>query len=214
MKILIVSDEESPYLWDYYTPGRLAGIDMMLSAGDLKASYLSFLVTMANRPLLYVPGNHDAAYAAAPPEGCDCVDGKLVTVNGLRILGLGGSPMYSGGPHQYTERQMERRIQRLRLKLARAGGVDIVLAHAPPRGCGDADDFAHRGFEAFLPLLDRYSPKYFIHGHVHKSYTGAGFQRVQRYGGTLVINGSGKYVLDTDILDTDTTKQTERRDMQ
>ena len=106
--------------------------------------------------------------------------------------------MYSGGPHQYTERQMERRIQRLRLKLVRAGGVDIVLAHAPPRGCGDADDFAHRGFEAFLPLLDRYSPKYFIHGHVHKSYTGAGFQRVQRYGGTLVINGSGKYVLDTD----------------
>ena len=201
-----MSDEESPYLWDYYTPGRLAGIDMILSAGDLKASYLSFLVTMANRPLLYVPGNHDAAYAASPPEGCDCVDGKLVTVNGLRILGFGGSPMYSGGPHQYTERQMERRIQRLRLKLARAGGVDIVLAHAPPLGCGDADDFAHRGFEAFLPLLDRYSPKYFIHGHVHKSYTGAGVQRVQRYGGTLVINGSGKYVLDTDILDTDTTK--------
>ena len=67
MKILIVSDEESPYLWDYYTPGRLAGIDMILSAGDLKASYLSFLVTMANRPLLYVPGNHDAAYAAAFP---------------------------------------------------------------------------------------------------------------------------------------------------
>ena len=29
-------------------------------------------------------------------------------------------------------------------------------------------------------------------------YTGAGFQRVQRYGGTLVINGSGKYILDTD----------------
>ena len=67
MKILLVSDEEDKYLWDYYRPGRLAGIDLILSAGDLKAEYLSFLVTMANRPLLYVPGNHDGDYARRPP---------------------------------------------------------------------------------------------------------------------------------------------------
>ena len=54
MKILVVADEESAYLWDHYRPGRLAGIDLILSAGDLKPEYLSFLVTMANRPLLYV----------------------------------------------------------------------------------------------------------------------------------------------------------------
>ena len=47
MKILIVSDEECPALWDYYVPGRLAGYDLILSCGDLNASYLSFLVTMA-----------------------------------------------------------------------------------------------------------------------------------------------------------------------
>ena len=50
MKILLVSDEEDQYLWDFYKPGRLKGIDLILSAGDLKAEYLSFLVTMANRP--------------------------------------------------------------------------------------------------------------------------------------------------------------------
>ena len=102
MKILLVSDEEDRFLWDYYTPGRLKGIDLILSAGDLKAEYLSFLVTMANRPLLYVHGNHDGGYAQRPPEGCQCIDGKLVTVGGLRILGLGGSALYNGGPHQYT----------------------------------------------------------------------------------------------------------------
>ena len=102
MKILVVSDEEDQYLWDFYTPGRLKGIDLILSAGDLKAEYLSFLVTMANRPLLYVHGNHDGSYAQRPPEGCQCVDGKLVTVGGLRILGLGVSALYNGGPHQYT----------------------------------------------------------------------------------------------------------------
>ena len=52
MKILVVSDEEDQFLWDFYKPGRLKGIDLILSAGDLKAEYLSFLVTMANRPLL------------------------------------------------------------------------------------------------------------------------------------------------------------------
>jgi len=62
VKILVVADEESAYLWDHYRPGRLAGIDLILSAGDLKPEYLSFLVTMANRPLLYVHGNHDAVY--------------------------------------------------------------------------------------------------------------------------------------------------------
>ena len=190
MKILTISDEESAYLWDYYQPGRLAGIDMILSAGDLKASYLSFLVTMANRPLLYVHGNHDWRYDSNPPEGCDCIDDKLVTVNGLRILGLGGCQMYNRGPYQYTERQMERRIRKLQLKLKRAGGVDIVLTHAPLRGYGDADTVVHRGYEAFFPLLDKYKPKYFIHGHVHKSYSGTNFQRTMQYGSTTIINAS------------------------
>ena len=91
MKLLLLSDVESQYLWDYYQPGRLDDIDLMLSCGDLNAKYLSFLVTMGRAPLLYVRGNHDRTYEAHPPEGCDCIEDKLVKVNGLRILGLGGS---------------------------------------------------------------------------------------------------------------------------
>ena len=195
MKILVVSDEEDQYLWDFYKPGRLKGIDLILSAGDLKAEYLSFLVTMANRPLLYVHGNHDGSYAQRPPEGCQCVDGKLVTVGGLRILGLGGSALYNGGPHQYTEKQMRRRIHRLRLKLALAGGVDIVLTHAPVRGFGDEDNMTHRGFEAFLPLLDQYKPRYLVHGHIHQRY-GANRPRCYQYNETTIVNATGRYILE------------------
>lgn len=195
MKILLVSDEEDRFLWDYYTPGRLKGIDLILSAGDLKAEYLSFLVTMANRPLLYVHGNHDGGYAQRPPEGCQCIDGKLVTVGGLRILGLGGSALYNGGPHQYTERQMRRRIHRLRLKLALTGGVDIVLTHAPVRGFGDEDNMTHRGFEAFFPLLDQYKPRYLVHGHIHQRY-GANRPRCYQYNETTIVNATGRYILE------------------
>lgn len=197
MKILLVSDHEEPYLWDYYRPGHLSGVDLILSAGDLKASYLEFLVTMANRPLVYVRGNHDGLYETHPPEGCDCAEDKLLKVRGLRILGLGGSGWYSGGSNQYTERQMRRRIRRLYWKIKWAGGVDIILAHAPARGYGDDETPAHRGFEAFLPLIDRLQPRYFVHGHVHLNYNNQS-QRVYQRGSTTIINAYGRYMIDTE----------------
>ena len=59
MKILTLSDQECAALYDYYIPGRLDGYDLIISCGDLNAKYLSFIVTMATVPVLYVHGNHD-----------------------------------------------------------------------------------------------------------------------------------------------------------
>ena len=195
MKLLIISDEESPALWDYYQPGRLKDYDLIISCGDLKSKYLSFLVTMARCPLLYVHGNHDTDYVKEPPNGCDCIDDMLVEYNGLRILGLGGCRRYHPGKHQYSERQMRRRIRKLRWHIWRAGGVDIVVTHAPPEGVGDGDDPAHWGFECFRSLLDKYKPAYLFHGHVHLRY-GIDQIREREYGATKVINSSERYVLE------------------
>jgi Icc-related predicted phosphoesterase len=195
MKILLISDVESPYLWDYFQRGRLDDIDLILSCGDLKPQYLSFLVTMGHAPVLYVHGNHDTIYATRPPEGCDCIEDKVVTVKGLRIMGLGGSILYSGGEHQFSERQMRRRIRKLRFRLWRTKGVDIVLTHSPARGYGDAEDYAHRGFQCFVDLMDRYRPQYFIHGHVHATYS-TNMERVHHYGDTTIINAYERYVLE------------------
>ena len=195
MKILAVADEECPALWDFYVPGRLKEYDLILSCGDLKADYLSFLVTMARCPVLYVHGNHDTGYDRFPPEGCDCIDDKLVVYNGVRILGLGGCKKYHPGNYQYTEREMRRRIAKLRYCLWRSGGVDIVVTHAPPEGLGDAPDPAHKGFAALRKLLDQYHPKYLLHGHVHMNY-GSVIQRENPYEGTRVINVYERYVID------------------
>lgn len=198
MKILIVTDEECASLWDYYIPGSLKKYELILSSGDLNAKYLEFLVTMARCPLMYVCGNHDHGYAVEPPEGCDPVDDKLVVYKGLRILGLGGSLRYSNGDHQYTERQMEKRIRKLKRAIRLVGGVDIVLSHAAPRGVGDWDDRSHRGFETFLKLIDSYHPKYMFHGHVHLNYD-RNIPRIREYGSTQVINCCQKYELDYDF---------------
>lgn len=194
MKILTLSDQECPALYDYYTPVRLEDYDLIISCGDLNAKYLSFIVTMSRVPLMYVHGNHDTGYSRIPPEGCDCIEDDLVVYNGLRILGLGGCRKYHDGLHQYTEKQMRKRIRKLRWKLWRHKGVDIVVTHAPPMGVGDSDDPAHRGFEAFLQLIDKYHPKYLLHGHVHLNY-GMDQTRVREYNGTKVINACQRYDL-------------------
>ena len=194
MKILAVADEECAALWDYYTPGKLSDYDLILSSGDLKGEYLSFLVTMARCPVLYVHGNHDTTYEEQPPEGCDCADDKLVICKGLRILGLGGCRKYGNGKYQYTEKQMQKRIRKLRRAIRLAGGVDIVLSHAAPRGAGDAEDVTHWGFEAFWDLIDTYHPQYLVHGHVHMNY-GRDIPRIAHYGGTPIINCCQRYDL-------------------
>ena len=195
MKILTISDEECPALWDYYMPGRLAGYDLIISCGDLNSKYLSFLVTMAKCPVLYVHGNHDTAYIDRPPEGCDCIDGHIVTYNGIRILGLGGCRKYHPGRHQYTDREMRFRIAKLRWKLWREGGVDIVVTHAAPEGLGDDEDRAHWGFPALRDLIDKYKPMYLVHGHVHMSY-GHHVPREIEYNGTKIINAYERYTIE------------------
>ena len=195
MKILAIADEELMEFWDYYIPGRLKEYDLILSAGDLKAAYLSFIVTMARAPVMYVHGNHDTGYAVTEPEGCDSIDGQIVEYRGLRILGLGGCLWYRPGAHQYSEKEMRKRIWKLRWQIAKYGGVDIIVTHAPPRGVGDGEDRAHQGFESFLELMDTYRPRYLLHGHVHLSY-GRDRTREREYHDTKVINVCEKYVLE------------------
>lgn len=187
MRILVVSDVKSPYYFDAYTPGKLREFDLILSCGDLSREYLEFLVTMARCPLYYVPGNHDESFDLHPPEGCESVDGRLVEYQGVRILGLGGSYQYRPGSQQYTERQMASRIRRLNWTIRRHRGFDILLTHAPARGINDLDTPAHRGFECFNDLIDRWQPKYLLHGHVHLNYGMNLPRRVER-GATQIVN--------------------------
>ena len=196
MRILAISDEPSQKLWGSRCREALEGVDLILSAGDLPPSYLSFLTCFTSAPVIYVHGNHDDIYEKKPPEGCLCADGKILLIGGVRILGLGGSFRYRPDcVNLYTEPEMQSRILNLRRKLRATGGFDILLTHAPIRGVGDEDHPSHRGFECFGPLLDRYRPAVMVHGHMHQAYT-AFFQRERTYNGVPVINASTEYAFD------------------
>ena len=119
MKLLLLADEPNPRLWDHLDRRLLEGVNLVLSCGDLPASYLSFLTCFTDAPILYVHGNHDTRYDLYPPEGCICIEDQVYVHEGLRILGLGGSMRYKPGAHQYTEKEMARRMNRLSFRLRR-----------------------------------------------------------------------------------------------
>ncbi len=195
MRILAIADQESSYLWDHFEKSKLEGIDLIISCGDLNPNYLSFLATFTSAPVLYVHGNHDERYNQTPPEGCICIEDKVYVHQGIRILGLGGSMRYKPGECQYTERQMKARVNKLKLQLLRRRGFDILVTHAPAYQLNDGMDLPHQGFRAFLTLLDRYRPKFFLHGHVHMSY-GRRHKRYDKYQDTHVINVYERCVFD------------------
>ena len=195
MKILVLADIESKYYWDFFEKSKLEGIDLILSAGDLSAAYLEFLATYAKCPVLYIHGNHDTKYLNNPPLGCICIDDDIYVYNGLKIMGLGGSMCYNYGSFQYTEKDMRSRYLKLKPKIWRRKGIDILLTHAPAYGVNDGEDLPHRGFETFRTILEKYEPKLFVHGHVHLNY-GRTHKREDMYGNTRVINAFEKYIVE------------------
>lgn len=211
LRVLVVSDQESSYIWDYFDKRRFEGVDVILSCGDLKASYLSFLVTMLSKPLLYVRGNHDARYASLPPEGCIDLEEKPVTVKGVRFAGFGGCKSCSQAPLNYTERAMKRRVEKA-LRWQRAGKADVLVTHAPAAGLGDEDGGYHEGFECFRNFLIRYKPRYYFHGHMHMNY-GKNAQRIRNFEATTIINGYNYYIMDMEFPDKPTEEGRKKHEL-
>lgn len=195
MRILAISDTESKYLWDYFEKSKLEGIDLIISCGDLEPHYLSFLATFTTAPVLYVHGNHDVKYDKRPPEGCICIEDKIFVYKGIRILGLGGSMRYNNGEHQYTDWQMKSRVRKLWFQFLRRGGMDILVTHAPAYQLNDGMDLPHQGFKVFRYLMEKYKPRFFIHGHVHMSY-GRRHKRYDKYQDTHIINAYERCVFE------------------
>ncbi|QYJ16894.1 hypothetical protein Rxycam_02730 [Rubrobacter xylanophilus DSM 9941] len=195
MKVLCVSDRVERQLHGPALRSYASGAEAVISCGDLPFDYLEYIVTLLGVPVYYVLGNHDPAPESGErPEGCIPLDGRVVDAGGVVLAGLSGSRLYSGGPNQYTERQMARRSLALS---ARIGGRALMgrpaptafVTHAPPFGLGDRKDPCHTGFRSFLRLIDRHRPPLWLHGHVH--LYGPDPRRIWHRGSTEVVNVFG-----------------------
>lgn len=196
MKLLVVSDIESKFIWEHFDPALFRDVKLIISCGDLKASYLSYLVTMIPAPLFYVHGNHDGSYERNPPQGCECIDGRVVEFGGLRIAGLGGC-MGSDptNPLQFSEAQMEKRMKKLNGEMKHGKPLDIFVSHAPAKGIGDKDGF-HEGFQCFNTLHQEHQTRLHLFGHIHAVSAPTSKSDVYESGSTRLINCAGYRLID------------------
>jgi Icc-related predicted phosphoesterase len=207
MQILTVADEIVPAIYSLNIKERFSKAELVLGCGDLPFYYLEFIITMLGVPCFYVRGNHDGPELSDEGEpinearGGTSLEGTALAHRGLLLAGLGGSILYNNEGHdQYTETQMALRAWRLtpRLLLNRrryGRYLDILLTHAPPLDIHNGPDRAHKGFRTFLKFMERFEPRYLIHGHIHRSY---GFSTVTetQYLKTQVINTAGYRLLE------------------
>ena len=63
MRILLLADETEKMLWDHQDTRILKDVELVLSCGDLPASYLSSITCFTSAPVCYIHGNHDTSYA-------------------------------------------------------------------------------------------------------------------------------------------------------
>ncbi|MDY0287865.1 MAG: metallophosphoesterase [Sphaerochaeta sp.] len=230
MKILCISDETDPLIYSKNIVSRYGDVDLVLAAGDLPLKYYEFIISSLNKPLYFVFGNHNLEYLhqfstsattvqygytdskgsmqLLPSFGGDFVDGKVVydKRNKLIIAGLGGAMRYNKGKHQFTEREMSFRILKmvphlLFNRLFRGRYLDILLTHAAPLGLGDDTDRCHQGFATFLTFMERFKPKYLLHGHIHLHDLNANRHTV--YKETKIINVFQNYMLEDPSLGKD-----------
>ncbi|NTU82981.1 MAG: metallophosphoesterase [Chloroflexales bacterium] len=207
MQILTISDEVVPAIYSLNIKQRYPDVGLILGCGDLPYYYIEFVVSMLNVPCFYIHGNHDTpeihenGVEVNEARGAVCLEGWGVRHEGLLIAGLGGCLRYRpDGTNMYSDAEMMRRAWRLvpwmLFNHYRYGRyLDLLITHAPPLGIHNGPDYPHRGFKAFLWLMDRFRPRYLIHGHIHLSYGYAGSVE-SVYGHTTVINTAGHRLLE------------------
>ncbi|MEA2060320.1 MAG: metallophosphoesterase family protein [Thermodesulfobacteriota bacterium] len=195
IKILTVSDYIDKSLKDKIKNKTHDPVDLILSCGDLPPEYLSFLRDRLDKPLYYIKGNHDIRYTPSNPMGCENIHARIKIFKSLKIMGLEGSMWYSGGPNQYTEKEMQRIILKMWFPMWIKKGIDIIITHAAPRNVHDGQDVCHKGFNGFNKLIKIRKPGYFIHGHIHKSFKNQE-ARITRVNGTKVVNTCGFTLLE------------------
>jgi Icc-related predicted phosphoesterase len=199
MKILAISDEVVDFIYSPAVKDRFGDVDLIVGCGDLPFYYLEFVVSILNKPLYMVPGNHDAhnqymsdGRILDHAEGTINIDGELANENGILLAGLGGSIRYRpDGVHQYTQSEMKGRLlsmtPSLILNRLRQGRfLDILITHSAPRNIHDSNDAAHVGFEAFNSFIKWFKPRFLLHGHSHVYQSNAVTRTV--VGETEVLN--------------------------
>ena len=117
----------------------------------------------------------------------------------LLIAGASGSLKYNNGLNQYSDFKMKLLLLKMvpkliKNKLRYGRYLDIFLTHATPRHIHDHEDPCHKGFECFNWFIEKFHPRFMIHGHIHLYDMRE--KRITDHNGTQIINAYAHHILE------------------
>jgi Icc-related predicted phosphoesterase len=176
MKLLVIADR--PPIDDSKIVAEQNNVDLVVTLGDLDGASLAALKGITNIPKIGVYGNHCSGKYFGD-VGITNMHMMTWEYKGVKFGGFQGSLRYKKDPQaiMYTQEEAEHLFTHFPY-------VDVLLTHSPPYGIHDEpNDPTHEGLIAIRNYIDKYHPKFVLHGHV---YVSPDIKRTQ-YNGTEII---------------------------
>lgn len=183
---------------DYYSWQEFLKIDkslfnIIITLGDVDIMFLKSLKkNFADKRVVGIHGNHDYL-GDLEHFGIENIHGKTVKIDDIKISGLEGCLNYKNHPLLHTDEEIVDVISKLDTN------SDIIISHNSPLGVHDGENITHRGYLGLREYIEKYQPKYCVHGHQHINETTKvdNTTIISVYGGTILDleNGEINHVL-------------------
>lgn len=201
MRLLVVAD--SAHSWPEGPDGRydLSGlvrqhqVDALISLGDYSSVHAGVMARAGAPFTAGVYGNH-CTQDYMPGHGIVDLVGDRSTParrgtlqlpghRDVTVLAVQGCVRYKPDVEDvlFTQEQYAAAIDSL-------PAAELVITHCPPAGVNDAEDDAHVGIAALRGWVDRYQPRWLLHGHTYEN------PERSWHGGAEVLYVTGHAVID------------------
>lgn len=138
--------------------------DACIMLGDHYDRDINIILNYVDKNKLYgILGNHDYSYLEN--YNIRNINGEVITINGINILGMEGSFRYK--PVKFPSFSQEESITFFQDKV----GVDVLISHDTKFDLNKCNrDPAHQGLVGITNYLYEKKIPIHIHGHIHENY--------------------------------------------
>lgn len=155
----------------------------------INGTFIPWIKKHPKQQFVIIPGNHDKYFQYHPdvidwPENAHFLIDREINVNGLRIYGTPWFYYNMNGAFEVGHDELRDRFSRI------PEGLDVLIAHTPPRFDGSdidygAQHFGHFGSKELTQAILEKKPKLVLCGHIH-----TGDHKPQKLGDSTVVNVS------------------------
>lgn len=165
INLLIISDTHGDLALSRKLEKKLSeykNYNLCCILGDISNyDYEIILKYVSKEKIVALLGNHDS-FDLLKKYKLNDINGKIITINGIRIAGIQGS-------HKYKEEMFPSFTHQESIDfLKNLDEVDILLSHDRPFLI-DYKDSVHDGLKGITKYLYEKRVPYNIHGHLHKN---------------------------------------------